>query len=75
MGKSGVYSEALKKSLLNSESFSYPQNGDNQSHLPPRTEYVCASILKSGKCQMSKRDDDSVYFFKRKHDILLRCFF
>ena len=75
MGERGVYSEVLRKSLLNSESFSYPQDGNNRSHLPHRTEYVCASILKSGKCQMSKRDDDSVYFFKKMHDILLRCFF
>lgn len=65
MGKRGVYSEALKKSLLNSESFSYPQNGDNQSHLPPRTEYVCASILKSGKCQMSK-EMMTVFIFLRE---------
>lgn len=39
MGKRWVYSEALRKSSLNSESLSYAQNGDNHPH-PPHSEHL-----------------------------------
>lgn len=75
MSKRGVYSEALRKSLLNSMSPSYPQN-ENNSHLPHKAEYVCTSTLKTGKCQM-KRDDDSVCFcfFFKENACYSECFF
>jgi hypothetical protein len=62
-----VYNEALRKSLLNSGSLICPQNEDNHSFLPHRIEYAYVSILKTGKCQMSERNDDSVITFLRKN--------
>lgn len=61
MGKRKVYSEALRKSSLNSESLSYPQNGDNHSvHLTELNMYLQA--FEKLECAKEK-DDDSVKFF------------
>lgn len=63
MGKTAVYGEALRKSLLNSESLIFKIGRIIPIHLTELSMYVQA-LGKPKKCQMSERDDDSVLFFK-----------